>query len=123
MGLRERLSKIKYQEKKNKFVLPVYNDEAKIKAVQSLYDAAINADTEDLTGADFPDQIMGVDIAWSVDRTVVTLESGSDSITNDDLTDDIVPGLDESAPETSAFEFDGEGFELRTNEAFELRIA
>lgn len=120
----DRLSKIKYQEKKGKTILPVYDDEAKLKAVQSLYDAAINDDTMDLTGEDFPTQIMGVDITWSSDRTIVSLSSGADSISNDDLTDDIVPDLDDGAVVNPlAFEFDSDTFELRSSEEFELRTA
>lgn len=119
----QRLSKIKYQEKKNKTILPAYDDEAKVKAVQSLYDAAINDDTMDLTSTELPTNIMGVGITWSADKTVVTLESGDKSITGDDLTDDIVPGLDTTSISENAFEFDGDTFELRTGDVFEIRSA
>lgn len=97
-----------------------YSDEEKVLAVQSVYDAAINANTPDISDLTMPTDVFGAVVTWSSGNTVITVQSGSFIIENDDLTDSNVPGLDGANP--LAFEFDGEQFEF-DGEEFILRSA
>ena len=89
--IKKRLESIKYQPLKEGNI--IYDDKKKLSVIQSIYDAAINADSEDLTDAEFPAEVMGLTVSWTANRRSFTIDAGLYEIINDDLTDDIVPDL------------------------------
>lgn len=115
----ERLKKIKYKILREK--TGTFTDAQLIPKAQSIYDAAINADTPDMTGETLPTEALGIPLSWSVNNTTLTIDVGDLEIEADDLTDDVVPDLgDQLLP--GAFQTNGEFFKVN-NEIFEIRIA
>ena len=114
----ERLKKIKYQllkEEPDDWTIP-----EKIKMVQSIYDAAINDDSPDMSGEEFPTEALGMTLTWSNDNRTLEIDGGSFELV-DDLTDDIVPTMDDQLL-PGAFQTNGEFFYVN-NSIFELRTA
>lgn len=110
--IQRRLEKVDYQTLKSKTL----SDEEKILAARSIYDAAINYPEDVSISENLPTDVFGVSISWGENGNIATFEIGTDKIKDDDLTDDIRPGLN-----NKDFIFDGENFQLRTGEEFELR--
>jgi len=111
MRIQRRLENIDYQILKDETM----TDEQRILAVRSIYDSAIDAPEDVDSSGNLPTQSLGVDIVWDSSGNIASFSIGSLEITNDDLTDSVKPSL------FDRFVFDGEEFELRTEEKFELR--
>ena len=112
----ERLQKIKYcllKERESDF-----SESQLVSKIQSLYDAAINPDSADMTEFDMPLIALGIPISWSNNNTSINIDSGLFEIT-DDLTDNKVANIEDQLSPlafTTNEEFffvNGEVFELK----------
>ena len=111
-----RLKKIKYsilREREGE-----YSAAELVEKVQSIYDAAINADTIDISGFEMPTEALGIPLTWTNNNKTITIDGGLYEIT-DDLSDEVVVSLDDqflpNALQTNGelFFVNGEVFELR----------
>ena len=115
-SIESRLKSITYQLLKN--YTPA-SDAELVLAARSIFDAAINADTVITEPGTMPISALGVGITWDETGKIATFELNSESITLDDLSDDVVPGLDAVATAPNTFQLGGENFELN-GELFEV---
>ena len=105
--LKDRLERIHYQLLKGRS----YPDQALVLKIDSVYDAAINSSTEDLTAANLPSASMGIPLTWSADKTSISIDSGLYEINDDSLVDNTPASLgDQTNPD--AFTANNEFFKV-----------